>query len=306
MTNYCGYMGKVLLLDLSTRTAEEYPWSDRDRELYIGGKAMASKILFDNLTGTEDPFGPENIVVIATGPITGTGAPSSNRFDVSSLSPLTGITASSNCGGNFGHYLKKAGLDALIVRGSCETPTWVEIEDDAIRFHDASPLWGMHVTETQETIQKALDESHEKKVKCGMVVIGPAGENLVRYASVMSGERAAGRAGMGAVFGSKNLKGITATGKAMPKIYNQEKTSEQRKKWIKYVRSHPITGDRLPRMGSDSLMTLMQQHSALMTHNAAEGTFEGYGSAARAACRTRGASSRVRSSRRWACSAASF
>ena len=276
MTNYCGYMGKVLLLDLTTRTAEEYPWSDRDRELYIGGKAMASKILYDNLTGAEDPFGPENLIVIATGPITGTGAPSSNRFDVSSLSPLTGITASSNCGGNFGHYLKKAGLDALIVRGRCDTPTWVEIENDTIRFHDASGLWGMRVSETQEEMQKALDESHEKKVKCGMVVIGPAGENLVRYASVMSGERAAGRAGMGAVFGSKNLKGITATGKAMAKIYNQEKTAEQRKKWIQYVRSHPITGDRLPRMGTASLMTPMQEHSALMTHNAAEGTFEGY------------------------------
>ena len=81
-------MGRVLQLDLTTREAKEYPWSDRDREKYIGGKAMASKILYDNLTGTEDPLGPENIVVIATGPITGTGAPSSNRFDISSLSPL--------------------------------------------------------------------------------------------------------------------------------------------------------------------------------------------------------------------------
>ena len=276
MTNYCGYMGRVLMLDLSTRTAKDYPWSDRDREQYIGGKAMASKILYDNLTGTEDPLGPENIVVIATGPITGTGAPSSNRFDISALSPLTGITASSNCGGNFGHYLKKAGFDALILRGACDAPTWVEIEENEIRFHDAAPYWGMRVTEVQDALQKALDAGHEKKVKCGMVVIGPAGENLVRYASVMSGERAAGRAGMGAVFGSKNLKGITVTGKHMAKVFDQEKTNAQRKKWIQYVRSHPITGDRLPRMGTASLLTPMQQHSALMTHNAAEGTFEGY------------------------------
>ena len=111
MTNYCGYMGKVLLLDLAARTTENYIWTDLDREKYIGGKAMASKILYDNLTGAEKPFDSENLIVIATGPLTGTGAPSSNRFDISSLSPLTGITSSSNCGGNFGLYLKKAGLD---------------------------------------------------------------------------------------------------------------------------------------------------------------------------------------------------
>ena len=98
MTNYCGYMGKVQLLDLSTHTVKDYLWTDAAREKYIGGKAMASKILYDNLTGRETPLGEDNLIVIAAGPLTGTGAPSSNRFDISSLSPLTGITASSNCG----------------------------------------------------------------------------------------------------------------------------------------------------------------------------------------------------------------
>ena len=190
MTNYCGYMGRVALLDLSGRRAEDYLWTDPDREKYIGGKAMASKILYDNLTGKETAFDPENLIVIATGPLTGTGAPSSNRFDISSLSPLTGITASSNCGGNFGHYLKKAGFDALIIRGKCESPTWVEIENGQFVFHDADALWGVKTSETQEALQRALDDAHGKSVRCGMVVIGPAGENLVRYASVMSGERA--------------------------------------------------------------------------------------------------------------------
>ena len=138
---------------------------------------MASKILYDNLSGKETAFDPENLIVIATGPLTGTGAPSSNRFDISSLSPLTGITSSSNCGGNFGHYLKKAGLDALIIRGKCEKPTWVEIENGEFRFHDAAELWGMKVSETQETLQKTLNAAHGKPLRCGMVVIGPAGEN---------------------------------------------------------------------------------------------------------------------------------
>ncbi|MBQ9719204.1 MAG: aldehyde ferredoxin oxidoreductase family protein, partial [Oscillospiraceae bacterium] len=273
MTNYCGYMGKVLLLDLSTQKVSHYVWTDRDREKYIGGKAMASKILYDNLTGKETPFGEENLIVIATGPLTGTGAPSSNRFDVSSLSPLTGITSSSNCGGNFGHYLKKAGLDALIIRGKCEAPTWVEIDNGEFIFHDARECWGMKVTETQEALQKELTAAHGKPVRCGMVVIGPAGENLVRYASVMSGERTAGRAGMGAVFGSKNLKAITAAGDAVPGIYDKEKAAEHHKKWVQYIRSHPLTGDQLPKLGTAGLVSSMQVRGLLSTRNYAKGQF---------------------------------
>ena len=274
MTNYCGYMGRVALLDLSARKAENYIWTDLDREKYIGGKAMASKILYDNLTGKETAFDPENLIVIATGPLTGTGAPSSNRFDISSLSPLTGITASSNCGGNFGHYLKKAGFDALIIRGRCEQPTWVEIENGEFRFHDAAGLWGLKVSETQEALQRTLDAAHGKPVRCGMVAIGPAGENLVRYASVMSGERAAGRAGMGAVFGSKNLKALTAAGDAIPSVCDKEKAAEHRKKWVGAIRSHPLTGTQLPRMGTAGLVSSMQMHGLLSTRNYAKGQFD--------------------------------
>ena len=274
MTNYCGYMGRVVLLDLGERKAENYVWTDLAREKYIGGKAMASRILYDNLTGKEKAFDPENLIVIATGPLTGTGAPSSNRFDISSLSPLTGITASSNCGGNFGHYLKKAGFDALILRGKCESPTWVEIENGEFRFHDADGLWGLKVSETQEALQEALNDAHGKPVRCGMVAIGPAGENLVRYASVMSGERAAGRAGMGAVFGSKNLKAITAAGDAIPSVYDKEKAADHHEKWVQAIRSHPLTGRQLPRLGTAGLVSSMQMHGLLSTRNYAKGQFD--------------------------------
>ena len=120
MTTYSGYMGRVVMLDLGTKEISDYPWTDEDREKYIGGKGMASKILYDNLTGKETPFSEENLIVITTGPLTGSGAPCSNRFNISTLSPLTGITTSSNCGGNFGFYLKKAGYDGLIIRGKCK------------------------------------------------------------------------------------------------------------------------------------------------------------------------------------------
>lgn len=274
MTSYGGYMGKVLLLDLTEKSIENYIWTDLDREKYIGGKGMAAKILYDNLTGEEKPFDPENLIVIATGPLTGTGAPSSNRFDISSLSPLTGITSSSNCGGNFGHYLKKAGLDALIIRGACEKLSWVEIDNGEFRFHDAGDLRDLKCGETQEMLQKKLNAAHGKPARCGMVCIGPAGENLVRYASAISGERAAGRAGMGAVFGSKNLKAITATGDAIPSIYDKEGAAEHRKKWVSYLRSHPLTGEQLPKMGTAGLVSSMQVHGLLSTRNYARGQFE--------------------------------
>lgn len=237
MTNYAGYMGKVIRLDLSSRSVSEYPWTDRDRQLYLGGKAMASKIMYDNFTGSEKPLEPENIIVISTGPLTGTGAPSSSRFNISTLSPQTGITTSSNCGGNFGHYLKKAGYDALIIAGKCEKLTWVEIHNDIIKFHDAEELKGLCTTPTQESIQQKLDEERGCEVKCGKVVIGPAGENLVKYASVFSNERAAGRAGVGCVFGSKNLKGIAVSGTHEVSIYDLQKTHELFEKWVETLKS---------------------------------------------------------------------
>lgn len=205
MTKYSGYMGKVMMIDLSKSLVTEYPWSDRDRELYIGGKAMASKIMYDNFTGEETAFSEDNIIVVSTGPLTGTGAPCSNRMNISTLSPLTGITTSSNCGGNFGHYLKKAGMDALVIRGKCEKPTWIEIKNDKFFFHDAGDLWGMRVTETQEELQKIMDNARKCRVKCGMLSIGPAGENLVKYAAVISGERAAGRAWLSARYSARRI-----------------------------------------------------------------------------------------------------
>ena len=126
-TKYGGYMGKVMLLDLNERKAEEYPWTDEERRLYIGGKMMGAKILCDLFTGKEKPLSEENVLIISTGPLTGAGAPSSSRFNISTLSPQTGFITSSNCGGNFGYYLKKAGLDALIIRGKCSEHTWIDI-----------------------------------------------------------------------------------------------------------------------------------------------------------------------------------
>ena len=276
MSKYKGYMGKIIKIDLTSQTVEDYPWSDEYRRKYIGGKAVASRIMYDTFKGDEDPLGPENIIVVSTGPVTGLGGPSSNRFDVSALSPQTGITTSSNCGGNFGYYLKRAGYDAVIVAGKSEKPIWVEINDDEITFHDASSLWGMKACDAQTALKKEIKSQFGFDKHCGIATIGPAGENLVRYSAVISGERAAGRAGTGAVFGSKNLKALVSMGSHQFSAYNQKKLDKHHEKWTKYLTSHPITGGNLPRYGTASLLTPMQQNGQLGTKNFSRGTYEDY------------------------------
>ena len=140
-TEYGGYMGKILLIDLTTETTEEYPFTDQQRRETLGGKALAYRILADQVTGKESAFSEENLLILSTGPFTGTGAPGSIRFDITALSPKTGLPSSSNCGGSFGLYLKKAGYDALILSGRCNAHRWLEICQDQIRFHDADDLW---------------------------------------------------------------------------------------------------------------------------------------------------------------------
>ena len=269
-TRYGGYMGKVMLLDLNKKKAEEYPWTDEQRELYIGGKMMGARILCDLLTGKEEPLSEENVIVISTGPLTGTGAPSSSRFNISTLSPQTGFITSSNCGGTFGYYLKKTGLDALIIRGKCAEPTWIEIKNGTFHFHGAEKLWGTRVRECHEALRGELG----KKAKFGCLCIGPAGENLVKYAAVVSGERAAGRTGVGAVFGWKNIKAVTATGNKKVYIKSPAKAKRVAASWTRYLKSHPLTGSQLPRLGTAGLVTPMQMRGILSTRNYQKGQFE--------------------------------
>jgi len=275
-TEYGGYMGKVLRVNLTTREVDEYPFSDRERELFIGGKTMAAKILSDHFKGTEQPFSDENMMVITTGPMTGSGAPSSSRFNISTLSPLTGYVTSSNCGGNFGYYLKKAGLDALIVQGHCEKPTWLEINSGKVIFHEADDLWGMKTGATQEALDEKMKLPNGRVRKNGKICIGPAGENQVLYASVVSNERVAGRGGVGAVMGWMKLKAICASGNKEISVKEKEKMVAHTQKWFKYLRKHPLTGEQLPKLGTAGLVSSMQMKGLLSTKNYSEGHFDDF------------------------------
>ena len=269
-------MGKVLEIDLSSQTTREYPWTDRDRELFVGGKIMAAKILSDLLTGHEEPFSEENPIIISTGPLTGTGVPCSGRFNMSALSPQTGLVTSSNCGGTFGYFLKKAGLDAVIIRGKCPAHSWLEIDNGRIAFHSADDdgLWGLRVTPAQERMAELLEQKWGVRRPFGQMVIGPAGENLVLYAGVASDERAAGRTGLGALMGWKNLKGISVTGNHEITIAHPEKNTAWNKKFFKTLRNHPLTGKQMPRMGTAGLVSPMQMRGMLATRNFSAGQFK--------------------------------
>lgn len=273
-SKYGGYMGRVLQINLSTGDVTDYPWTDKDRELYIGGKTMAAKILYDTLTGRENAYSEENPLIISTGPLTGTGAPSSSRFNISSLSPQTGFISSSNCGGTFGYHLKRAGIDALIITGRREERTWIEIDNGSVTFHNADDLWGTRVTECQRLLAEKMSSKRGCDIKFGKLCIGPAGENLVRYSAVISDKRAAGRTGMGAVLGWKNVKAIVVCGNHDTPVHDPSATKKWCQKWFRYLRNHPLTGNQLPRMGTAGLVSSMQMRGLLATKNYTEGRFE--------------------------------
>lgn len=259
-----GYAGKVARINLSSGLVEEYPISDKDREMFLGGKTLAAKIIFDSLKGKIEAFSDENIIVITTSPLTGSTSPCSSRFNVSTISPLTNLCVSSNCGGNFGLHLKRAGFDGLIICGRSRGKVYIDITNDAITIKNADHLWGKNTSEAQELLGPK---------NRGKFVIGIAGENMVRYAAVISEERAAGRAGVGAVFGYKNLKGIVASGKDSSEIYNKEKFKKHNMNWIKLLKAHMLTGEQLPKLGTASLVSMMNYRSLLATKNYSSGSF---------------------------------
>jgi len=244
-------------IDLSSGKIDPFPITREYFEKYLGGKTLAARLLLDLTPAGLDPLDPASAIIINTGPLNGTGAPSSSRFNMTFKNVLTGGIGSSNSGGYFGVMLKRAGYDGLIITGRAAGPSRIEITDGKISILDAEELWGLDTEKTQEKLPAHY----------GKLVIGPAGENLVRYASAVSGERMSGRCGGGAVLGSKNIKALSAYGTRLPPVYNPEKFGRFNKKWIAFIRNHPMTGDALPHYGTMGLVNKANASGALPTHN---------------------------------------
>lgn len=223
-----GYMGKMLDVNLTTGKLEDLPLSDDLCADYIGGYGMGVKLLYDRMKPNVDPLGPDNILALITGPMTGTPCIEGNRFVAVCKSPLTGTWGDANCGGTWGPNLKFAGYDGVILTGAADKPTYISIEEGVAAIHDAADLWGLDSNEVEDV----LVERHGKgsQVAC----IGQAGEKLSLISCIMNDKgRAAGRSGVGAVMGSKKLKAIVVKGTAEVPVPDIEKTRELRSKHIK-------------------------------------------------------------------------
>ncbi|MHB0871696.1 MAG: aldehyde ferredoxin oxidoreductase family protein [Chloroflexota bacterium] len=204
-----GYMGKILEVDLTTRTHRTVPLDPKLARKYVGGSGLAAHMLLAEASPTLDPLGPENTLILMTGPLAGTVVPTSNRFAAVAKSPLTGAFGESDCGGSWGGELKRAGFDGLVIRGRASSPVYLWIHDEQVEIRDAGTLWGRDSWETDDLVRQQTDE------RASVACIGPGGEQLVRFAAIMNegrDGRAAGRSGMGAVMGSKRLKAVAVRG----------------------------------------------------------------------------------------------
>ncbi len=213
-----GYVNKVLRVDLTTGTLLDEPLNEEYACAFVGGSGLAARYAYDLVDGSTDPLGPGNPLILMTGPLVGTAMPSAGRCSVCALSPLTNIWGESNTGGFIGPELRFAGYDGIIITGRAEGPVWLSIVEGQVKLHDATGLWGCDSYETQERVREMLGEPRAR-VAC----VGPAGENQVLMAACMNDHgRAAGRTGMGAVMGAKNLKAIGVRGSAKVPLADPE------------------------------------------------------------------------------------
>ncbi len=228
---YYGFIGKLLRIDLTNKSILKENINPEKSFLFFGGAGYACRYLFDLIDKDTDPLSPQNILMVMTGPLCLTGAPSFGRLAICSKSPLTGLWGEANCGGFFSSELKKAGYDGLIISGKSEKPVYLKIDNNKAEILDASGLWGKGIKETHEKL-KINAENLKFKVMC----IGQAGENLVKYANINSEGRSAGRTGLGAVMGSKKLKAVIVRGTSnKPKVANPERFKEIVMKTTKYI-----------------------------------------------------------------------
>ncbi len=250
--------GKVLKIDLSNKSFEIFYLGENIYKDFLGGKGVALNLFYELAEQSIKPFTPENPIIIFTGPFTSTGAPNSGRFSALTLSPLTGLIVHSSCGGPFGTALKRAGYDGIVIKGIADELVWVEIYDGKVVFKSANHLKGLSTVKTQRAIEPNY----------GSLVIGPAGENLVLYSNVSSGERFFGRGGIGAIFGYKRLKAIAVKEKAYSvKVHNENQFFRLKKKANSMLIKNKFTGYYYRNFGTNTNILFSNRGGILPVKN---------------------------------------
>jgi aldehyde:ferredoxin oxidoreductase len=257
-----GYAGKMVYADLSAGKVTIKPTPQELKKQFIGGRGFGIRLLTDMVDPKIDPLGDKNVLIYAAGPLTGTGIPLGSRYEVSTISPLTGTAMSANSGGVFGWKMKKAGFDAVIVSGKSKKPVYLFLDNGKAELRDATSLWGKTTGQTTDAI---LDELNDKSVRVSC--IGPAGEKLVLFACIINEKaRAAGRGGVGAVMGSKNLKAIAARGDLPIKAADEEKLNVVKDRVRKKIEENGIE-KALHNYGTAVLVNIINENYVLPTRN---------------------------------------
>jgi aldehyde:ferredoxin oxidoreductase len=257
-----GWTGTVLRVNLTAGTVTKEALKKDAAENYIGGRGLGEKYFMDEVDPKVDALSPANKLIFATGPLTGTMGISTGRYDVIAKGPLNDTLASSNSGGYFGPQVKYAGYDLIIFEGKAAKPVYLWINNDRVELRDASHLWGKTVYETDDAVKAETDPDAE--VAC----IGPAGEKLVLYSCIMNDKhRAAGRTGIGAVMGSKNLKALAVRGTGGIKVADKDGFLAAVRAARKKISGNPVTSAGLPTYGSNILVNIINQSGAFPTRN---------------------------------------
>jgi len=263
-----GWAGKILDINLTNGSIETLSLDMEMARLFMGGRGLGARLLWDLVGPEVEPLSPENVLIFATGPLTASGAQTSNRFSVTTKSPLTGTILDANSGGWWGMRFKRTGHDALIVRGKAPQPSLIEITPEGVFIKDATHLWGRMVQETTS----ALGQNNNKR---NVLCIGPAGENLSRIAAIMNdGHRSLARGGVGAVMGSKNLKAIVTVGTEKNTAHDKDLFKFMLYETGKIIKQSPLTSKALPQFGTAVVMNLVNEIGALPTRNFQQSQFE--------------------------------
>ena len=262
-----GYHGTVVIVDLTSRVAHREPLDESTLRRFIGGTGLASYLLYTHCPPGADPLGPENPLIFACSPLVGSRLTTSSKFAVAAKSPLTGMIGDSLSSSFIAVELKRTGVDALVIKGQSDHPTLLVMDDDNVRFEDASNLVGKSTFDTEQDIRNSLGRRF--RVAC----IGPAGESGVRYASIANdGGRQAGRTGTGAVMGAKNLKAIAVRGRNPAPVFNAERLNEVGRDLS--ARSLGPATEKYRTTGTMANIAVFDRLGTLPTRNFQQSTFE--------------------------------
>ena len=264
-----GYFLKLLKIDVTRKT---FHIEDIDKgiiEASIGGKGFATQLLLDCNPAGVDPLGSENHLIIALGPLSASSLYGSSRYGIYAKSPLTGFYGESYSGGSFTEPLTRTGFDAVVIKGTSQRPVWIEINPDNVLFHDANEIWGRDTFEAEEYLKKKSSGRHP-----GIMVIGPAGENLVRFAVIKNDKhRVAGRTGMGAVLGSKKIKGIVCCGDKRPVFHDPDGIKFYKKQMLARLKNDKVV-QAYRTMGTPMMVDILNNAGAFPTEYWKRGRFE--------------------------------